>query len=176
MVPPGSRVGIVGGSIAGCLVATALARAGAAVTVFERAGGELHERGAGIGLPPPLQERLVAGGWLDGDLYTVLGRSRLWLVPDGDEPVGQVAVDLMPDGRYQLMSMFVAAEVRREGVGRELIEAVVAVAVPRALYLRVMDGNGGAVVTYERSGFRLEQGPCDDEGCLTMRYEPGSDR
>ena len=43
------RIGIVGGSIAGCTTAIALERIGCDVTVFERSHGELQGRGAGIG-------------------------------------------------------------------------------------------------------------------------------
>jgi 2-polyprenyl-6-methoxyphenol hydroxylase-like FAD-dependent oxidoreductase len=44
----GLRVGIVGGSIAGCTAAIELTRAGHDVTVLERSTGELTGRGAGI--------------------------------------------------------------------------------------------------------------------------------
>jgi 2-polyprenyl-6-methoxyphenol hydroxylase-like FAD-dependent oxidoreductase len=47
----GLRVGIVGGSIAGCTAAIELSRAGHRVTVFERSTGELTGRGAGIATP-----------------------------------------------------------------------------------------------------------------------------
>jgi NADPH-dependent glutamate synthase beta subunit-like oxidoreductase len=43
------RVGIVGGSIAGCAAAVALMRAGNSVTLFERSPDTLVGRGAGIG-------------------------------------------------------------------------------------------------------------------------------
>ena len=48
----GFRVGIVGGSIAGCTAAIELVRLGCEVTLFERTGEELKDRGAGIGVPP----------------------------------------------------------------------------------------------------------------------------
>ena len=53
----GLHVGIVGGSIAGCLAALELARDGHRVEVFERAPGEA--RGAGIGFLPVIWQRLV---------------------------------------------------------------------------------------------------------------------
>lgn len=85
-----------------------------------------------------------------------------------DAPVGQVAMDVMPDGRCQLMSMFVGAEARRSGVGAALIAAVVEAAGERQVHLRVMDGNTAAVRTYERAGFELDGAPADAEHCLTM--------
>ena len=39
-MPDGLRVGIVGGSIAGCATAVLMSRAGHSVTVFERSSGE----------------------------------------------------------------------------------------------------------------------------------------
>lgn len=61
----GLRVGIVGGSIAGCAAAVALSRVGCAVTVFERSLGVLADRGAGIGIAPEVQATLTAKGLID---------------------------------------------------------------------------------------------------------------
>ncbi len=47
------NIAIVGGSITGCAAATELHRRGHAVTVLERSGEELKDRGAGIGIPAP---------------------------------------------------------------------------------------------------------------------------
>ncbi|MEW2455904.1 FAD-dependent oxidoreductase [Streptomyces albus] len=55
----GSHVAVVGGSIAGCAAAVALARAGREVTVFERSRGGLRDRGAGITLPASLRDELL---------------------------------------------------------------------------------------------------------------------
>ncbi len=54
------RVGIVGGSIAGCSAAIELGRAGHEVTVFERSQGGLKGRGAGIGTPIETFDTLVS--------------------------------------------------------------------------------------------------------------------
>jgi ribosomal protein S18 acetylase RimI-like enzyme len=61
-------------------------------------------------------------------------------------------------GRAQVVSMWVAPEVRREGVGRRLIEAVVEWAQGRAMRdvkLMVTSVNHGAIAFYERLGFRM---------------------
>ena len=60
------RVGIVGGSISGCVTAVELARLGADVTVFERSH-RLEDRGAGIGLALSLIETLKQRDLIDGD-------------------------------------------------------------------------------------------------------------
>ncbi|MEY9929924.1 2-polyprenyl-6-methoxyphenol hydroxylase-like FAD-dependent oxidoreductase [Catenulispora sp. GP43] len=79
------RVGVVGGSIAGCAGALAAARAvpGAAVVVFERSAGELRERGAGIGIQHERFGELVGAGFLDASLPATPGHSRDWFTRDG---------------------------------------------------------------------------------------------
>ncbi|MSR13603.1 MAG: hypothetical protein EXR86_03380 [Gammaproteobacteria bacterium] len=61
----GLKVGIVGGSIAGCAAAIELARLGCDVTLFERSGEELKDRGAGIGVPPSVIETFRKRGLID---------------------------------------------------------------------------------------------------------------
>jgi len=86
----GSRVGIVGGSIAGCAAAIALRRAGCAVAVYERTRGELKDRGAGIAIPVALRDQLVRAGYLDPGYPTCPSVARLWLLRDGDDPLGRL--------------------------------------------------------------------------------------
>ena len=59
------RVGIVGGSIAGCATAVLLHRAGHDVTVFERSESDLVSRGAGILMVTAASQDLVAQGLID---------------------------------------------------------------------------------------------------------------
>ncbi|MGH8517514.1 MAG: NAD-binding protein, partial [Panacagrimonas sp.] len=77
------RVGIVGGSIAGCAAAIELGRLGCEVTLFERTGETLKDRGAGIGVPRSVVETLKARDLIDRD--TAFFRSdvftRLWRTP-----------------------------------------------------------------------------------------------
>jgi 2-polyprenyl-6-methoxyphenol hydroxylase-like FAD-dependent oxidoreductase len=62
------RVGIVGGPIAGCAAAALLHRAGHDVIVFERSGSDLVSRGAGIGMPTPVWQDMMAHGLIDETL------------------------------------------------------------------------------------------------------------
>ena len=62
------RVGIIGGSVAGCAIATLLHRAGHDVTVFERSESDLVSRGAGIGTPTAVWQDMMARGLIDGTL------------------------------------------------------------------------------------------------------------
>lgn len=89
---------------------------------------------------------------------------------DGDRPVGMVAGRLVDDGA-ELISMWVAPEARRRGIGRDLIEEVVRWSDGRPLSLRVIDDNQVAITAYEQQGFQLETGT-DDEGCRRMLRRP----
>jgi 2-polyprenyl-6-methoxyphenol hydroxylase-like FAD-dependent oxidoreductase len=62
------RVGIIGGSIAGCATAALLHRAGHDVIVFERSESDLVSRGAGIATPTVLWQDVMAHGLIDAAL------------------------------------------------------------------------------------------------------------
>nr|WP_254451033.1 GNAT family N-acetyltransferase [Aeromicrobium stalagmiti] len=85
---------------------------------------------------------------------------------DDGVPVGMAAGDVEGD-RVALISMWVAPEARRQGIGRGLIAAVVRWAAGRELSLRVIDGNTPAITAYEAAGFVLQDG-VDHEGCRHM--------
>jgi 2-polyprenyl-6-methoxyphenol hydroxylase-like FAD-dependent oxidoreductase len=78
----GSRVAVVGGSVAGCAAAIALARAGCAVTVFERSRGVLADRGFGVGLATTAWREFVDAGYFAAAMPALRCRSRWWVVPD----------------------------------------------------------------------------------------------
>ena len=88
------------------------------------------------------------------------GASAGFLAFDEDRGCGMVfsfAEELDPQ-RAQVVSMWVAPEFRREGVGRRLIETVVEWARGRAMRdvkLMVTSVNHGAIAFYERLGFRM---------------------
>ena len=69
-----ARVAVVGGSIGGLTVALLLRELGLDVTVFERSGAELEERGAGIGLLPASSRYLVERAHHDLDDLSVCTR------------------------------------------------------------------------------------------------------
>jgi 2-polyprenyl-6-methoxyphenol hydroxylase-like FAD-dependent oxidoreductase len=76
----GLRVGIVGGSIAGCTAAIELMRLGCEVTLFERTGEELKDRGAGIGVPPSVIDTFISRDLVDADTpyFPSHAFTRLW--------------------------------------------------------------------------------------------------
>ncbi|MFE2291511.1 FAD-dependent monooxygenase [Streptomyces sp. NPDC059452] len=85
------RIGVIGGSIAGCAAAVAGRRVGADVTVYERSGAELQDRGFGIVIPPPLHRELVGSGYLDAGMETAPVATRVWLTR---EPGGRSTREL----------------------------------------------------------------------------------
>lgn len=89
------------------------------------------------------------------------------LAYDDGSPVGMVGAQPTEAG-VELISMWVAAEVRGQGIGGQLIDAVIDWADGRPLRLRVIDGNTAALSSYESRGFVLQPGRADDEGCRTM--------
>lgn len=64
----GLEIAIIGGSIAGCAGAVELSRAGCNVTLFERSGDELKDRGAGLGIPLPTIEMFIERDLVDHDM------------------------------------------------------------------------------------------------------------
>ncbi|MEU1435224.1 FAD-dependent monooxygenase [Streptomyces sp. NPDC005786] len=80
----GLRIGVVGGSVAGCAAAIAGTRAGAQVTVYESSDGALEDRGFGIVVPPPLHAELVTASYLDAGMPTTPVPSRIWLTRGRD--------------------------------------------------------------------------------------------
>lgn len=86
---------------------------------------------------------------------------------DGKSAVGMVGGRIGEDG-FQLISMWVAPESRRRGIGAALIESVISWSGDDPLSLRVIDGNTAAISAYERHGFAMLDGRADSEGCRTM--------
>lgn len=88
------RVGVVGGSVAGCAGALAVAEAApeASVVVFERSAGILHDRGAGIAIHRHRFAELAAAGFLDASLTGFRAETRRWFAREGtaeDPPMGK---------------------------------------------------------------------------------------
>lgn len=86
----GSRIGVVGGSIAGCAAAIVLERAGCDVVVFERSSVGLRDRGAGIAIPVALRESLIVEGFLDEGYPYWPAEGRRWVIDDGASPAGRL--------------------------------------------------------------------------------------
>lgn len=84
--------------------------------------------------------------------------STVFLAMDGDVPCGIAGSFLHPENREiaQLVSMWTAPTHRRGGVGRMLVNAVIAWAGSRhagTLLLHVTSNNHPAIAFYERLGF-----------------------
>lgn len=87
-------------------------------------------------------------------------RAGTWLAWLRDEPVGLVVgvLDAEVAGRAWLVSMWVAPNARRIGVGQQLIRSVIdwgATQQLQCIHLHVTEGNEPAQGLYERIGFRM---------------------
>ena len=76
------RVAVIGGSLAGCAVASVFQRAGFDVDVYERTAIDLQGRGAGIVLPVHLQTQLIMNGFLPENYAGCPLQQRDWIVDD----------------------------------------------------------------------------------------------
>jgi 2-polyprenyl-6-methoxyphenol hydroxylase-like FAD-dependent oxidoreductase len=126
------RVGIIGGSIAGCATAALLHRAGHDVIVFERSESDLVSRGAGIGTPAGVWQDMMAYGLIDetlpacrADYGRIVTRGsgtgqQRWL---GDIRSGSSMRLLNWAHLYQCLRRGVPDELYRSAAAVELIEA-----------------------------------------------------
>lgn len=92
------RVAVVGGSVAGCAMALAAHRGGAdEITVYERAGGRLAERGVGLAVHNSRYAELESAGYMDADMPWVQLVRRRWYVRDerASGPLGHL-IGTMP--------------------------------------------------------------------------------
>ena len=78
------KVGVVGGSIAGCAAAIEFSRAGCDVAVFERSREKLRERGAGIGFPAPVMDSLKERDIVDKDFPSIISTTVALVTRDGE--------------------------------------------------------------------------------------------
>jgi 2-polyprenyl-6-methoxyphenol hydroxylase-like FAD-dependent oxidoreductase len=124
------RIGIIGGSIAGCAAAALLHRAGHDVTVFERSESGLVSRGAGILMITASWQDMTARGILDGTVPACrAGYSRLVTCAAGagrQRWLGDVEMSTMLFNwahLYQSLRRRVPDGVYRGGAAVERIEA-----------------------------------------------------
>ena len=89
------KVGIVGGSIAGCSAAYLLMNEGHDVTVFERSNKPLVGRGGGIGTTPSLINQIKKDGLLNDDfVYFQIDKMPFVGKTNKSEPYGRTAWEM----------------------------------------------------------------------------------
>jgi hypothetical protein len=103
----GFRVGIVGGSIAGCAAAVALSRSGHEVTVFERSPTRLLSRGLGIATQVGVFGELVRRDLIGADFpHRPYDGPIRWIVKQPAwEPLGYVASAVQSTAAGAVMAM-----------------------------------------------------------------------
>jgi ribosomal protein S18 acetylase RimI-like enzyme len=104
------------------------------------------------------ESQLTDADWLERAAKWNGDRSVLFLARDGEIACGMAGSSLDPDdaSRAHLISMWTAPTHRRHGVGRRLVNEVLAWARVRgatALILMVTSSNEGAIRFYEQLGF-----------------------
>ena len=80
------KIGIVGGSIAGCSAAILLDRAGHQVRVYERSHAGLVGRGGGIGTPAPVLSALIEENVIDAGFPHLAGTNMPFIIRTPSEP------------------------------------------------------------------------------------------
>jgi len=197
----GSRVAVVGGSIAGCAAAIALSRVGCEVVVYERSRGDLLGRGMGIGIPPVAFEELVSEGYLDRELPGYHNDHRVWLT-NGPElgrirwrqpfpalftswgVVWRALRSRVPEGTYRLSSSVTRIEPDANGVlvatedgWPERFDAVVGADGYRSLARGLVDAASQPVYAgyvVWRGNLQLDGlSALDEQGMVTACYPGG---
>lgn len=92
--------------------------------------------------------------------------SAAWIARVDGAPVGIVGLE--DSSAAELVSMWVAPEVRGRGVGRALVQVVVDRAQGTEIRLRVMADNLGGIDFYRSMGFVFSTETPDAEGTLVM--------
>lgn len=86
------KIGIVGGSIAGCTAAILLRQAGHRVIIFERSSTTLVGRGGGIGTLPTLMDQLIREGMISENFpYFSISEMPFIGKDEKYEPYGRIA-------------------------------------------------------------------------------------
>ena len=141
------RVGIVGGSIAGCATAALLHRAGHDVIVFERSGSDLVSRGAGIGTPTAVWQDMMVRGLIDETLPAFRIDSLRFVTRGSGTGQPRWLGDAQAQGSSMLLNWAHLYQWLRRGVPDELYRGASAVelidARPDGTTLHL--GPGGAV-------------------------------
>jgi 2-polyprenyl-6-methoxyphenol hydroxylase-like FAD-dependent oxidoreductase len=121
------RVGIVGGSIAGCATAALLHRAGHDVTVFERSESDLVSRGAGIGTPTTVWQDMMAHGLIDETLPACRIDSLRFVTRGSGTGQQRWLGDVQPPLSFTLVNWAHLYQWLRRGVPDELYRSASAV-------------------------------------------------
>jgi GNAT superfamily N-acetyltransferase len=112
---------------------------------------------------------------LDGDLDDpAAAYAALWVVLDGDEVVGSVAVRELGDGAVELKRMYLRPGERGRGLGRQLLSLAVDWARSRRMSVVRLDTSERMVAArrlYEAHGFERVAGNAPRQGQCRLLYE-----
>jgi ribosomal protein S18 acetylase RimI-like enzyme len=109
----------------------------------------------------------VASAWPERNWRAIASQRAIGFA--GGEAVGMVGWDVTPS-HWELISMWVAPNVRGTDVARLLVSFVVELAHPAPIELEVRSDNGRALRFYERVGFRRGDRPSSGPRNLRLYY------
>jgi putative acetyltransferase len=106
------------------------------------------------------------------DLFTLFSiqGAEYWIAEDGKKIIGGCGVyptPGLPDGCAELVKLYLLADYRGRGLGRELMEKTFESARRfgyRQLYLESLPELGRAISLYEKAGFKNIPGPLGNSG------------
>ena len=130
-----------------------------------------------------IEQRSFSTPWSRDSFRNLVGRADadLWVALLDDSVVGYAVVWYVAD-ESELGNLAVAAEWRRRGLGRWLLDWALSMAAERGaarIFLEVRDSNRGAQDLYERRGFvqvglrrRYYRQPSEDARVLCLNLNP----
>jgi ribosomal-protein-alanine N-acetyltransferase len=106
-----------------------------------------------------LEQGIFSDPWSKGSIRETIGMPGMyaWLAVDLKERVRGYVFCREVAGEAELLNIAVDPELRRSGLGRELLSGAITWAEGRGaaeMYLEVRASNAGAIALYERYGFR----------------------
>jgi len=135
-----------------------------------------------------LEQASHAAPWTQGNFRDAFAAGYGTLVGELDCTVLAYGVLMLAPGEAQLLNLTVAASARRRGVGRRLLQRLLAAAIgagARQCFLEVRESNHAAIALYLREGFAPvarraayyppPAGSAQREDALVMRRQLGSD-
>jgi GNAT superfamily N-acetyltransferase len=117
------------------------------------------DHGASVGFLRPMDAAIARGYWNEALASVAAGTRILLVAEDGPEIVGTAQLDLAtkPNGRHraEVQKVLVLARCRRQGIARQLMDALEreALAASRSLLVLDTESRSGAEPFYEALGW-----------------------
>jgi ribosomal-protein-alanine N-acetyltransferase len=104
--------------------------------------------------------------------------SVFWVARLGPKVVGHLLMNVV-EGECEILSFAIEKDMRRRGIGRELMARALRVSAPSDVFLDVSESNRAAIALYTGLGFRIvgrrKRYYPTGEDALLMRSSPGDE-